>query len=41
MSSRLRIATLSSELRVFGVVVFIIPFNEATTSDPLHKGGDA
>ena len=34
MSSKLRIATLSSEVRVFSAVVFTITFRAATTSNP-------
>ncbi len=34
MSSKLRMATLSSELRVFKLVVFTIPFRAATISGP-------
>jgi len=39
MSSKLRIATLSSEVRVFSAVVFTIPFRAATTSSPFMKAG--
>ncbi len=39
MSSRLRIATLSSVVRVFNAVVFTIPLRAATIFGPFIKPG--
>jgi hypothetical protein len=39
MSSKVRMATLSSVVRVFSDVVFIIPFRAATISGPFMKAG--